>query len=298
MNFVTANLDFRKTMENDFREIHLLSLRKGLPENWKRPGLLEAYRHGVSAGIFYPALHGLTHFCRIAAENALAENAERASLLRAFWEAETPYIYWRMPWVGYEYWNPEKPHAGFLPYKRQQSLIQKSCGAFSSFFGTKPLSACAAGYRANDDTHRAWAEAGIRVVQNGSGSGLKASHVDEFGLLHLYRAIDVEPSQKELDIEKHLEIAAACVARGLPIVISTHAINFHSSLKDFRTSTLIALDALLKALESKYPYLLYVNDEELYTLVTDGHLRNRSQRVTVSTAPFERRAAVMCAGTS
>src|SRR5439155_27183017 len=105
-------------------------------------------------------------------------------------------------------------------------------------------------------------------------------------------------SRKELYTEKYLEIAAFCVAQVSPIVISTHAINFHSSLNDFRTSTLIALDAILKALESQYPTLLYVNDEELYTLVTDGNLRNRSQRITVSTAPFERRAAVMCAGTS
>ena len=298
MNFCVANLDFPKMRKLGFTGIELMNLASGLPGRWSRPGLFEAYRQGIHKGVLYPAMHGLTHFCPVAVENALLENGERARLLRLLWEAETPYIYWRMPWIGYEYWNPEKPHAGFLSYNRQQNLIQKSCAEFSSFFDTKPLSACAAGYRANNDTHRAWAEAGIRVVQNGSGRGLKAPHMDEFGLLHLYRAIDVEPSQKELDTEKYLEIAAVCVARGSPIVISTHAINFHSSLKDFRTSTLIALDALLKALESKYPGLLYVNDEELYTLVTDGNLRNRSQRITVSTAPFERRAAVMCAGTS
>src|SRR5207253_1169589 len=223
MNFCVANLDFPKMRTLGFKSIELLNLASGLPGRWSRSGLFEAYRQGIHQGVLYPAMHGLTHCCPVAVENALA---------------------------------------------------------------------------ANGDTHRAWAEAGIRVVQNGSGSGLKAPHVDEFGLLHLYRAIDVEPSQKELDTEKHLEIAAACVARGLPIVISTHAINFHSSLKDFRTSTLIALDALLKALESKYPDLLYVNDEELYTLVTDGNLRNRSQQVTVSTGAFEQRVAVMCAGTS
>jgi hypothetical protein len=296
MNFCVANLDFKKMRENGFKRIELLNLVNGLPGRWSRPGLFEAYRQGVRQGVFYPAMHGLTHFCPVAVENALAENGERARLLRLLWEAETPYIYWRMPWIGYEYWNPEKPHAGFLPQDRQQSLIQKSCAEFSAFFGARPASACAAGYRANRDTHRAWSENGIRVVQNGSGSGLKAPHLDEFGLLHLYRSIDLEPSQRELETQKHLEIAANCVARGLPIVVSTHAINFHSSLKDFRTSTLNALDSLLKALESKYPDLLYVNDEELYALVNDGTLRNRTQRITVSAAPLERRAAAMYQG--
>jgi hypothetical protein len=240
--------------------------------------------------VLYAAMHGLTHFCPVAVENALAEGGERARLLRGLWEAETPYIYWRMPWIGYEYWNPERPHSGFLSYKRQENLIDKSCAEFAAFFGTKPVSACAPGYRANRDTHRAWSEAGIRVVQNGSGNGLKAPHRDEFGLLHLYRAIDFEPAQKELATEKYLEVAANCVARGIPIVISTHAINFHSSLTDFRRPTLMALDALLSGLESKFPDLLYVNDAELYELINQGTLGGRRTQCAVSSLPIDRGA--------
>src|SRR5207302_6504764 len=137
----------------------------------------------------YPAVHGTTHFCPRAAENALAEAGSRAELLRLLWAAETPCIYWRMPWIGYEYWNPEKPHAGFLGAERQRGLIEKACENFSDVFGVRPSSACAPGYRANRDTHRAWSEAGLWVVENGTGSGLRAPHVDEFGILHLYRTI-------------------------------------------------------------------------------------------------------------
>src|SRR5690349_7521258 len=60
MNFLTANLDFVKMA--DFREIKLLSLADGLPKNWKRPGLFEAYHAGIESGVFNPALHGTTHF--------------------------------------------------------------------------------------------------------------------------------------------------------------------------------------------------------------------------------------------
>ena len=281
MNFVTANIDFRKTVESDFREIHLLSLRKGLPGNWKRPGLLEAYRHGVSAGVFYPALHGLTHFCRIAAENALSENTERASLLRTFWEAETPYIYWRMPWIGYEYNNPEKPKAGFLTGEEQQNLIRLAAENFAKLFSTFPTSACAPGYRANRDTHAAWAKWGIRVVQNGSGAPLPP-HFDEFEILQLHRTIDFEPSQRDLPVEKYLQLAGNCFDRGIPAVISIHSINFHSSLKNFRDSTLHAFDELLSALEAKYPALLYVHDEDIRKIVTRGTFTAGYGNVAVS----------------
>jgi len=227
-------------------------------------------------------MHGLTHFCPVAVENTLAKGGERAALLRLFWEAETPYIYWRMPWVGYEYWNPEKPRAGFLPAETQQLQITKARDSFTAFFGVAPVSACAPGYFANRNTRRLWAEAGIRIAQNGPGDGLNAPKIDGSGTLHLYRTVDLEPSHRELEVDKYLQIAGNSFARGLPFIISTHSINFHSTLKDFRTSTLAALDSLLTALESKYPDLLYVHDEDLYSIVTEGAFRHREKRVTVS----------------
>src|SRR5450432_1855805 len=37
MNFLLANLDFQKTTESGFEEIHLRHLSEGLPGAWKRP---------------------------------------------------------------------------------------------------------------------------------------------------------------------------------------------------------------------------------------------------------------------
>jgi len=281
MNVCTANLDFKKMHDGGFRRMEVLPLGKGLPGNWSRPGLFESYRAGIEKGVFYPGVHGTTHCCPVAVETVLAEAGSRADLLRLLWEAETPYIHWRMPWIGYEYWNPEKPHAGFLAGERQCELIRKACQNFSELFGMQPASACAPGYRSNRDTHRAWAEAGIRVAENGSGSGLRAPHVDEFGILHLYRTIDLEPSQQELDIEKYVQIAGSCFARGLPVIISVHSINFHSTLKDFRRPSLAALDALLSALESRHPELLYVHDDDMYGIATQGRV-HRGARIAVS----------------
>jgi hypothetical protein len=214
-------------------------------------------------------------------ENALAEAGERAEFLRLLWEAETPYIFWRMPWIGYEYWNPERPRSGFLGGETQQRLIHQAYESFRGIFGTTPIAACAPGCRANRETFRAWAQAGIRVAENGSGNGLHPPHFDEFGLLHIYRIIDFEPSQRELEIEKYLEIVDACFSHGVPAILSVHAINFHSTLKDFRTGTITAMDEFLTALEKRYPELLYVSDEDIYTIVTEGIVRNRDAKVTV-----------------
>jgi hypothetical protein len=282
MNVCTANLDFSRMRSEGFKQPRLLALAKGLPGSWSRPGLFESYRVGVERGVFCPALQGATHFCPLAFSNVLTEDGERARFLRLLWEAETPYIYWRMPWVGYEYWNPEKPHAGFLDAEYQRRLVKQGCQNFSDLFGVQPVSACAPGCRANRDTHRVWSEVGIRVAENGSDNGLRPPHMDEFGVLHLYRSIDFEPSHRGLEIEKYLEVAGIGFSRGLPVIISIHSINFQSTLKDFRSDSIAGLDRLLTALESRYPELLYVNDEDVYEIVTEGAFHSRDTRVTVT----------------
>ncbi|HZR65583.1 MAG TPA: hypothetical protein VFA85_10575 [Terriglobales bacterium] len=281
MNFCTANLNFPKMRAQGYEHIKLLPLASGLPGSWSRPGLFEAYKSGIANGVFFPAMHSLTHFCPVAVENALARGGERADLLRKFWRAETPYVYWRMPWVGYEYWNPERPHRGFLSAELQELQIRKAAACFSAMFGTPPISACAPGYFANHHTRRAWSEAGIRVAQNGTSGGMNAPHIDAVDILHLHRTIDLEPSHRELDVEKYVQICDAYFSRGLPVIISSHSINFHSTLKDFRSATLAALDRLLSAIESKYPDLLYVHDQDLHAIVTEGVFRSRDERVAV-----------------
>ncbi len=289
MNFLMANLDFQKIAEGGFQDLHLTMLSQGLPHAWKRPGLFEAYRQGISDSVFFPALHGLTHFCRQPVERALAAPGDRNNLLHTLWKAETPYIYWRMPWIGYEYCNPEKPEAGFLDAETQSNLIAEATREFKKFFAEAPLSACAPGYRANADTHRAWSQSGIRVAQNGSGGALPP-HMDEREILNLHRTIDIEPFERGLPLEKYMQLAQRCFERGMPAIISMHSINFHSSLKDFRGPALQVLDEFLSALEARHPNLLYVHDMNLYELVTRGKFKGPRGPVSVEVKNREGRA--------
>lgn len=271
MNFIMANLDFARMATEDFRTIHLLPLADGLPQGWSRPGLLAAYREGIAEETLHAALHGTTHFCRRAVERHLLADADGAALLRTLWSAGTPYIHWRTPWIGYEYWDVEQPDDDrFLPTKLQQELIGNAVGAFAKLFSTLPRSGCAPGYRANDDTHRAWAQHGIRVAQNGPGS-FTPPHFDRHGILHLSRTVDFEPAvNPDFSIEACLHQAEESFKRGIPAIVSVHSINFHSTVRNFRSRTLQCLDEFLTALESKHADLLYLHDDQLAEIVSTG----------------------------
>jgi hypothetical protein len=287
MNFILANLDFHKMSGEDFSEIHLISLAEGLPMGWARPGLMEAYRKGIADGVFYPALHGTTHFCQTAVGRNGNAGGDRAGLLHALWQAGTPYIHWRMPWIGYEYWDPEKPEdERFLSAEEQNELIGQTVGAFAKCFSTLPRSACAPGYRANDDTHRAWAHHGIHVAQNGPGA-LMPPHFDRHDILNLSRTVEFEPAtDASFSVEACLRQAESCFEHGLPAIVSVHSINFHSTVRDFRSRTLQLLDEFLTVLESKYPDLLYLHDEDLYELVNRGSYKASPGKLSVTRKNF------------
>jgi hypothetical protein len=283
MNFLVANVDFAASTATGFREILLKPLAEGLPGRWDRPGLFDAYRTGIELGVFVPALHGTTHFCQQAVAHALTYEGERGELLRTLWKSETPYIYWRVPWVGYEYWDPEKsPAERFIPEREQERWIRWALGSYRQFFNEDAVSACAPGYRADTTTHRLWKGQGIRVAQNGPGT-TRAPHFDEQGLLHTYRSLDFEPAlNPELRWEDFVRNAATWLDRGWPLIISTHSINFHSTLAPFRQKTLPMLRDFLGALKNAYPDLLYVNTRQLLEIVETGSYERESGRVAVT----------------
>jgi hypothetical protein len=248
---------------------------------------LEIYRQGIADGVFYPALHGATHFCRAALARHVGEDSARGTLLRTLLLAGTPYIHWRMPWIGFEYWDQERTPQ-FLPASIQHDLIRDAAAGFADLFGVPPRSACAPGYRASDHTRRAWADCGIRVAQN--GPALASPHFDPSGLLHTYRTVEFEPAldPERYTLEQCLERAACCFQRGLPAIVSVHSINFHSTLKDFRGPTLRLLDEFLSALERRYDNLLYLHDLELHDMLRAFHRApagNKPSAPRVDSAP-------------
>jgi hypothetical protein len=281
MNFIMANVDFDRCFEPGQKQIPLRPLSEGLPGSWSRPQLLEAYQQGICERLFYPALHGLTHFCERTVVRELDAGGERSQLVQKLWRAQTPYIHWRMPWVGYEYWDPEMRYGRrFLSAEDQRAAIKRAAGIFRDLFTSGPFSACAPGYRANADSRMSWFENGVRVAQNGPGER-RGPYLDENGMLFTFRTVEMEPTLERCDLERLVSQAEGCFAGGLPAVISVHAINFHSTIQDFRTPTLKLMDEFLTVLEKKWPDLLYVDDADLFSLATEGSYAGANGRVKV-----------------
>jgi hypothetical protein len=194
-----------------------------------------------------------------------------------------------MPWIGYEYWDRElEPDRRFLTLNQQRSAIHRAAEIYEQFFAASPLSACAPGYRANADTRKAWFDEGIRVVQNGPGES-KRPFVDEQGMLHTFRTIEVEPAIASCESETLLKQVAECFQSGMPAVVSIHSINFHSTLQDFRTSTLAFLHEFLSEIEKKWPDLLYVNDADLLGIAADGFYLAQGKKIDVGVSTMEAR---------
>ena len=286
MNFIMANVDFGRCTGLGEQPIPLRPLSQGLPGTWRRPRLLEAYQRGIGERLFYPALHGLTHFCERAIERELAAAGERSQLVNLFWRAQTPYIHWRMPWIGYEYWDPEmRPARRFLSEDEQRGAIQRAAGIFRDLFTFAEVSGCAPGDRANADSRTAWFEGGVRVVQNGPVQ--RRPCLDANGMLSTFRTVEMEPAVEPCDVEKVMRHAAECFAVGLPAVISIHAINFHSTIQDFRTPTLRLLGEFLSALEKRWPDLLYIHDADLFSIATEGSYAGENGRIKVGVTAAE-----------
>jgi hypothetical protein len=281
MNFIMANVDFQASLGAGGGHVSLKPLTEGLPGSWHRPQLFEAYRQGVGERLFLPALHGLTHFCDKAISRELEVDERRAQLVRTFWQAQTPYIHWRMPWIGYEYWDPEAKRSQFLSLNDQRTAIRRTTDIYRTFFGASASSACAPGYRTNSDTRQAWFESGIRVVQNGPG-GQWVPYLDQRGMLHTFRNIEMEPATTKCGLTDLMPPIERCFASGVPAVVSIHSINFHSTIQDFRTPTLALLDEFLTAVEKKWPNVLYVHDADLLHIATEGVYFAGSENVRVA----------------
>jgi hypothetical protein len=267
-NFIVANVDFAQVAAGGHRTLGFRPLADGLPAPWRRPDLVDAYRQAVRRGLVYPALHGSSHFCRQSVERVLSAGGPPAERLRALYAVGSPLVSSQMPWAGFEYRDAD---AGWLPQAQQADLVAEAAQLFRRLFGSSPVSACAPGYRANRDTFVAWRRAGIAVAQQGPQE--LAPYFDA-GLLHLSRTCEFEPALRERPDPVGEVVAAARRAadRGLPVVISTHSINYQSALRDHRGPTLALLDQLLAGLERELPDLLYLHDADLLAAVRRGRL--------------------------
>ena len=88
----------------------------------------------------------------------------------------------------------------------------------------------------------------------------------------------MEPATTKVDLGALIEQVGNCFGRGLPGIVSIHSINFHSTLRDFRTTTLALLDDFLGSVKKRWPNVLYVNDGDLLRIAQEACYLGESRR--------------------
>ena len=273
-NFLTSQTDCEATLQNE----HSLVTR---PLN-THP-LLPIYRNMCETGAFYPALHGLTHFNRTAYERLLSADSDQGRILRMLLKQNCPYILRLTPDIGFEFQATARSDGTFEGPAQQRAAVNNAIENFTDAFGRMPESVCAPGYRANDDTFRAWREAGLRVAQRGAGSDALPTVMRQNGLLQLQRTIEFEPALRASSLENLVTRIREGFAGGCPAIICTHAINFHSGHRNELEKTLSILSDLLNRLIVEFPALRYIHDGDLLEMTAprtvnspDSHCRSRT----------------------
>ena len=253
------------------------------PASWRR------IARGSPQAVFYPALHGTTHFCCKAIERNLDAAGRSADLLRTL-----------------EGRHPLHPLAHAVDRIRVLGCGEiRGCtillgGASAGADWSRGRMVCQTVFnfaqislRSGLSRRRRYAIGHGRSMGCGwrrTGLGaLIPPHFDRHSVLQVCRTVEFEPATNpSCSVDVCVAQAESCFQRGLPAIVSLHSINFHSTVRDFRSRTLRLLDEFLSALESRHADLLYLHDEDLYEIVSKETYRaaDGKARVNVSRRKF------------
>src|SRR5262249_2295115 len=153
-NFITANLELRRMLHENFRTLHLLPVSQGFPDPWQE-NLADTYREMVARKIFVPGFHGFTHFCYQTYARHMGAGNELGQRIRLVAERDIPYLARYTPELNFAL---VKRVLGaddrFLTATEQAEWMDRGLSVFQDLFGRLPLTACFPGYRGNDNSVR------------------------------------------------------------------------------------------------------------------------------------------------
>lgn len=263
-NIIMANADLRKMSDEGFSEFRFVPISDGFPAPWGNFDVLSAYKRLISMGVFYPALHGFTHFSPKRLLAGWHDRSQFGDRVRMLVSNDIPYLASVTPEFNFALLQRFGGYEKFANYTDQRDWIESGVQIFEQCFGIKPLSTCAPGYRSNDLTHELWAEQRIKVVQ--TASGCVPYHNRE--LLYIPRTVFFEPvlDRRNLNVvvADALQQAQNAVKQGKMIVICSHSINYIQRHCGRREECLDALNLLLAGLLKMYPDLRFANDQKFF----------------------------------
>jgi hypothetical protein len=261
-NFIMANADLRAMRAQAYREFRWIGIADGFPAPWTEK-LFAVYLANIERKVFYPGLHGFTHFNIPGMLRALSDSSGRGELTRILAEEDIPYLASLTPEYNFALLTRGQG-GGFLDEAEQAEWIEQGVALFRQGFGFSPRTTCAPGYNANTTTFRIWHGAGIDVVQTSDDRGLAMNG----SISVLNRNVHFEPAlHPDAALESALSQAHSAIARGRPIVISTHSINYISRHLGRAQQSRAMLRELLSSLLRRFPNLRFASDADF----SDAH---------------------------
>lgn len=264
-NFIMANADLPAMRNERFQSFRWVPIRDGFPAPW--PDLLvPAYRAAIDRAVFYPGLHGFTHFNPTEMLRCAQEETARGERVRAVLSCDVPYLATATPEFNFALVSRREGER-FAAEAEQADWVARGVALFRETFGLTPRTTCAPGYRANDVSFRQWRLAGIDAAQQVSAEPLSIRD----GLLVISRNVFFEPIFDGDAVPRALRQARHAVARGLPIVVCTHSINYIDRHVGRAKASRQALSRFLDALIEAFPELRFASDGDLVKAVRGGH---------------------------
>jgi hypothetical protein len=257
-NFVMANADLERMHRENFQAFRWTSIDLGFP-GWSET-LLPAYRRNIDRGLFYPGLHGFTHFNVPAMMKLLTETSARGDRMRRLASYGVPYLASLTPECNFALVERRGEVEQFLPKSDQEIWIEAGVSLFAHVFERPPVTTCAPGYRANDTTFRIWRRYGLRSAQVTGRRGISKSRA----MVILQRNVAFEPALKgAAAVRTAISVARRAVECGLPIIVCSHSINYISRFLGYAEKGRRQLGDLLRGLLETFPNLRFASDDDI-----------------------------------
>jgi hypothetical protein len=266
VNMVMANADIRRMRYEGFREFRFVPIAEGLPDPWAESSLIEQYQRLIADRVFYPGLHGFTHFSPQGMLRGWHDSGAFGARTRALLMEDIPYLASVTPEFNFALVDRSDGGEAYADSSVQRIWVERGVALFQEAFGHAPVTTCAPGYRCNSVTFDAWADHGIRVVQTVGEGGIYESG----RVLVIERNVPFEPVLEDNGVVvRALSRIGRVVRAGLIPVICSHSINYISRYCAGRDQSLRCLARLLREIKNRFPDMRFAHDADLLAAYRD-----------------------------
>jgi len=285
-NMVTANPDFQRIREAEFKEYYYQPVESALASSSQRKGVAESWHEGMKKKVFLPQLHAREHVQWWEWLEALRNGSEEATTTFGLGMCGVPLAVSKESQSFYKpiYVRRDRLEAHGVDV---ESVVRESVELFERQFGFRSLSTIAPNVTWSENIERIWSSLGIKYLQGGfiqylsmpNGTRRRSHFVGErnpHGCLYLVRNCNFEPSKrpKGNSWEKCLSEISLAFKFKKPAIVCSHRVNYIGAIDpDNRDRGLHQLKALLGAICSRWPDVYFLSSPELGYMVEQGFSR-------------------------